>query len=330
MTILTENAPDAETAGRTGSFWLRLVLVAAACTIAGFTPGLLPNLFYVHIANLTLLSGIFALSLWLIYSVGQLSLGHAAFAAFGAYLSAILSMRLSIPPALSLVVATLVTGGLAAALGAVILRLRGVYFVLVTFLFGQMFTLLALNWADMTNGANGLIGIKAITLFGVNFGPRPMFFYLAFAIFLMVLLFVWAVNRSTLGRAFNSIEQNINLAETCGIDTARYQVLAFTIGSAIAGLGGALMAHYIRFISPDTFTFHNSVAYITMLVVGGRSLFWGAVLGAAFITPLPEFLRDFEGLQQIIYGGIMIVVLRIMPGGLVSLPGMIRRIGGAK
>ncbi|MGI3166993.1 branched-chain amino acid ABC transporter permease [Pseudooceanicola sp. 200-1SW] len=330
MTILNENAPDAEITGRPGALWLRLGLVAAACVAAGFAPGLLPNLFYVHIANLTLLSGIFALSLWVIYSVGQLSLCHAAFAGLGAYMSALISMRLNLPPALSLVLATLMTAALAAALGAVILRLRGVYFVLVTFLFGQMFTLLALNWSSLTNGANGLIGIKAISLFGISFGPRPMFFYLAFAMFLAVLLFVWALNRSTFGRAFNAIEQNHNLAETCGIDTARYQVIAFAIGSGIAGLGGALMAHYIRFISPDTFTFHNSVAYITMLVVGGRSLFWGAVLGAAFLTPLPEFLRDFEGLQHIIYGAIMIVVLRIMPGGLISLPGRLMRIGGAK
>ncbi|GGO60076.1 amino acid/amide ABC transporter membrane protein 2, HAAT family [Roseovarius pacificus] len=328
MTILNENAPDAENVGR--SVWFRIALIAVACAVAAFIPGLLPNLFYVHIVNLTLLSGIFALSLWVIYSVGQLSLCHAAFAGLGAYISAIISMRLNIPPALSLVLSTLATAALAAALGAVILRLRGVYFVLVTFLFGQMFTLLALNWAGMTNGANGLIGIKAVTLFGISFGPRPMFFYLAFAMFLMVLVFVWALNRSTFGRAFNSIEQNINLAETCGIDTARYQVIAFAIGSGIAGLGGALMAHYIRFISPDTFTFHNSVAYITMLVVGGRSLFWGAVLGAAFLTPLPEFLRDFEGLQHIIYGAIMIVVLRVMPGGLISLPRTLARIGGAK
>ena len=330
MSTISESNSREDGTGASRSVWLRLGLVIGACLCAAFVPSLLPNLFYVHIANLTILGGIFALSLWIIYSVGKLSLCHAAFAGLGAYITAILSMRLDIPPALSLVVAALATAGLAAALGAVILRLRGVYFVLVTFLFGQMFTLLALNWADLTNGANGLIGIRPITLFGISFGPRPMFFYLAFAVFLLVLLFVWALNRSSFGRAFNSIEQNIDLAESCGIDTARYQIIAFAIGSGIAGLGGALMAHYIRFISPDTFTFHHSVAYIAMLVVGGRSLFWGAVVGAAFLTPLPEFLRDFQGLQHIIYGAIMIVVLRFMPGGLISLPGRLTRIRSAK
>lgn len=309
---------------------VRLGLVVAASIVAAFVPDLLPNLFYVHIANLTLLSGIFALSLWIIYSVGQLSFGHAAFAGLGAYMSALLAMRLEVPPAIALIIAALATAGMAALLGAVILRLRGVYFVLVTFLFGQMFTLLVLNWADLTNGANGLISIPAIVIAGVSFGPRPMFFYLVFGVFLAVLLFTWGLKRSTFGRAFDSIHQNIDLAESCGIDTARYQVIAFAIGSGIAGLGGAMMAHYIRFVSPDTFTFHNSVAFITMLVVGGRSLFWGAMIGAAVITPLPELLRDFEGLQHIIYGAILILVLRLLPGGLVSLPSVLRRQGGGQ
>ncbi|MCA8906563.1 MAG: branched-chain amino acid ABC transporter permease [Rhodospirillaceae bacterium] len=315
--------------GKTG-LTVRLGLVIAASVVAAFVPGLLPNLFYVHIANLTLLSGIFALSLWIIYSVGQLSFGHAAFAGVGAYMSALLSMRLGVPPAIGVIIACLATAGMAVLLGAVILRLRGVYFVLVTFLFGQMFTLLALNWSDLTNGANGLISIPAITVGGFSFGPRPVFFYLAFAVFLAVLLFAWGLKRSTFGRAFDSIHQNIDLAESCGIDTARYQVIAFAIGSGIAGLGGALTAHYIRFVSPDTFTFHNSVAFITMLVVGGRSLFWGAVIGAAVITPLPELLRDFEGLQHIIYGAILILVLRTLPGGLISIPSVLRRKGGGR
>ena len=330
-TDTTVAPPAPKSRASASGLWTRLALVAAACVAAGFTPGLLPNLFYVHIANLTLISGIFALSLWIIYSVGQLSLCHAAFAGLGAYCSALLSLRLGVPPALSLVIAGLFTATMAALLGAVILRLRGVYFVLVTFLFGQMFTLLALNWQDVTNGANGLISIAPIKLLGISFGPRSMFFYLAFSMFMATLLFTWALSRSTFGRAFNSIEQNIDLAESCGIDTARFQVIAFAIGSGIAGVGGALIAHYIRYISPDTFTFHNSVAYITMLVVGGRSIFWGAVVGAAFLTPLPEFLRDFEGLQHIIYGAIMVLVLRTLPGGLISIPSTLRRLtGGGK
>lgn len=310
--------------------WTAKALILAVCLAGAMLPDVLPNLFYVHLANLTLVSGIFALSLWIIYSVGQLSLCHGAFAGLGAYISALLSLKAGLAPFVALIASGLATAAAAALLGAVILRLRGVYFVLVTFLFGQMFTLVALNWAGVTNGANGLIAIPSITLFGYGFGSRPAFFHFAFAVFLLVLLFTWALNRSTYGRAFHSIQQNINLAESCGIDTARFQMIAFAIGSGIAGIGGAMIAHYIHYVSPDTFTFHNSVAYITMLVVGGRSLLWGAIVGAAFLTPLPELLRDFEGLQHILYGAIMIVVLRILPGGLISVFDRIKSAGGQR
>ena len=308
--------------------WLRIGLIAAATLATALAPELLPNLFFVHMVNLTLLSGILALSLWIIYSVGQLSLSHAAFAGLGAYASALLSMQLALPPLLAVFLAGALTAATAAALGTVILRLRGVYFVLVTFLFGQMFTLVALNWQSVTNGANGLISIPAITFAGVSFGSRPMFLYLVSGAFMLTLLLTWALARSSWGRAFNAIQQNIDLAESSGVDTARYQVYAFAIGSGIAGIGGALTAHYIRYISPDSFTFHDSVAFITMLVVGGRSVFWGAVIGAAFLTPLPELLRDFEGLQLILFGAILIVILRFLPGGLVSIPARLRSMGG--
>lgn len=310
--------------------WLRVGLIAIAGVATAVAPALLPNLFYVHMVNLTLLGGIFALSLWIIYSVGQLSLSHAAFAGLGAYASALLSMRAGLPPLLAVFAAGALTAVLAAGLGTVILRLRGVYFVLVTFLFGQMFTLIALNWQSLTNGANGLISIPPITFLGLNFGSRPMFMYLVSGAFILTLLLTWALTRSSWGRAFNAIQQNIDLAESSGIDTARYQVYAFTIGSGIAGIGGALTAHYIRYISPDSFTFHDSVAFITMLVVGGRSIFWGAVIGAVFLTPLPEFLRDFEGLQLIIFGAVLIVILRFLPGGLISLPARLRKFGGPR
>ncbi len=292
---------------------------AAGLALAIAVPQLTANQFYLHLANLALLNAIFAMSLGLIAAVGQLSLGHAAFAATGAYLSALGAMQLKIPPILGIVLAGLVTGLLAAALGRIILRLRGVYFVLVTFLVGQVCTLVALNWESVTRGANGLVGIPPIRVFGQALGSRAYFYYAALTAFVTVFIFIWALMRSQYGRAFRSIAENIQLAESSGIDTSRYQVIAFALGSGIAGAAGAAMAHYIRYISPDTFTFHDSVAYITMLVVGGRQTLVGGVLGAAFLTPLPELLRGLEGVQHIIYGAILLAVLLFLPGGLVSI-----------
>jgi branched-chain amino acid transport system permease protein len=301
-----------------------LYIVASAIAAAAFLPLATADLFYLHIGNLVLLNAIFVMGLGLILSVGQLSLCHAAFAGLGAYISALLALVFKVPPIFGIIFAALAVGCLATILGMIILRLRGVYFVLITFLFGQTFTLIALNWDVVTRGANGLVGIPSISLLGLSFGGRVRFYYFALTVFTAIFLFLWALMRSTYGRAFRAVAENIQLAESSGIDTSRYQVIAFALGSAIAGIGGAMMGHYIRYISPDSFTFNDWITYITMLVVGGRSSLVGAVLGAVFLTPLPELLRNFTSLQHIIYGAILIVVLLFLPGGLASIASVVR------
>jgi branched-chain amino acid transport system permease protein len=295
------------------------IAIATLLAVALALPQLTANQFYVHLANLILLNSIFAVSLGLIASVGQISLGHAAFVAAGAYISAIAALSFKLPPILGIVLAGLVTGLAAVLLGKILLRLRGVYFVLVTFLAGQVFTLVVLNWESVTHGANGLIGIPAISIFGFPLSTRLRFYYFALAAFVLVATFVWALMRSQYGRAFRSIAENIRLAESSGIDVSHYQVVAFALGSGIAGAAGAVMVHYVRFLSPDSFTFNDSIAYITMLVVGGRHSMIGGVLGALFLTPLPELLRGFVGAQHIIYGAILLAVLMFIPNGLVSV-----------
>ncbi|MBR1246081.1 branched-chain amino acid ABC transporter permease [Bradyrhizobium sp. AUGA SZCCT0169] len=295
---------------------IALVVVLAAALVL---PQLTTNQFYIHLANLMLLNSIFAVSLGLIASVGQISLGHAAFVAAGAYVSALAALSFKLPPILGIVLAGLVTGLAAVLLGKILLRLRGVYFVLVTFLAGQVFTLIVLNWESVTHGANGLLGIPAISIFGLPLSTRLRFYYFALAAFIIVVTFVWALMRSQYGRAFRSIAENVRLAESSGIDVSHYQVVAFALGSGIAGAAGAAMVHYIRFLSPDSFTFNDSIAYITMLVVGGRHTMIGGVLGALFLTPLPELLRGFVGAQHIIYGVILLCVLLFIPNGLVSI-----------
>lgn len=304
-----------------------VVLFAAALVL----PQLTANQFYIHLANLMLLNSIFAVSLGLIAAVGQISLGHAAFVAAGAYVSALAALTFKIPPILGIVLAGFVTGLAAALLGKILLRLRGVYFVLVTFLAGQVFTLVALNWESVTHGANGLLGIPAISLFGFPLSTRLRFYYFALFSFIIVLTFVWALMRSQYGRAFRSIAENVRLAESSGIDVSHYQVIAFALGSGIAGAAGATMVHYIRFLSPDSFTFNDSIAYITMLVVGGRQSLLGGVLGALFLTPLPELLRGLVGAQHIVYGAILLAVLLFLPNGLVSIGRLLfRKSSGAE
>jgi branched-chain amino acid transport system permease protein len=309
---------------RRGLRWIVIAITAIA--VLAF-PKMIANGFYIHIANLMLLNIIMVMGLWLIWSVGQLSLGHTAFAGLGGYISALLAMKLGVPPAFGIVIGAAAAAGVAALIGWIILRVRGVYFVLVTFLFAQTFALAALNLEAVTNGANGLVNIPPLTVFGWSLAPRANFYCVALGTCAAIYWFLHRLMNSNVGRAFRSIADNTVLAEASGVDVRRYQILAFAIGSGIAGLAGAMMVHYTRFLSPDTFTFSESVSYLTMLVVGGRAALVGAVLGALFITPLPELLRGFVGLQSIIYGAVMMAVVLFLPEGIMSLRSVVSGLG---
>lgn len=296
--------------------WLRFG--AVVLLVAAF-PLFTSSQYYLHVAILVLVNSTFAMSLAIIARTGQLSLCHAGFASIGGYISALGAMRLGIPPLFGIALGGVVAGLVALPLGWIILRLRGVYFVLVTFTFGQMLTLLALDMQFITAGANGLVGVPPLSILGYAFTSREAFFYLAGGFAALVFLFTWRLLNAPAGRHFTCVEENLQLSESTGIDTRRTQVLAFVIGSAIAGMGGAVMTHYIRYISPDSFTFWTSVTFITMMVVGGRWALAGPFLGALIITPLPELLRATGGLQHIIYGAILILVLQFLPDGVASL-----------
>lgn len=245
-------------------------------------------------------------------------MGHGGFALVGGYVSALLSMK-GWPPLLTLFIAGLVAAAIAAALGWIILRLRGVYFVLVAFAFSQIAVLLALDMSSVTGGANGLVGVPPISIFGYVLRAKPQFYPFALACALTTLLLTWVLYRTPLGTMMAATAENQRLTESSGIDTHRVQVIAFTIGSGIAGFAGALSTHYLRFISPDSYTFWESVSYLTMLVVGGRDGVLGPVVGVLVLTPLPELLRSTEGLQHIIYGAVLVLCLMFVPNGLASL-----------
>lgn len=292
--------------------------IAVAVGLAVLLPWFAPNQFYIHLATVGCINLMLVLGLAIIARAGQLSMGHGGFALVGGYVSALLSMR-GWPPLLTLFIAGLVAAVIAAALGWIILRLRGVYFVLVAFAFSQIAVLLALDMASVTSGANGLVGVPPISIFGIVLRAKPQFYPFALACALTTLLLTWLLYRSPLGTMMAATAENQRLTESSGIDTHRVQVIAFTIGSGIAGFAGALSTHYLRFISPDSYTFWESVSYLTMLVVGGRDGVLGPVVGVLVLTPLPELLRSTEGLQHIIYGAVLVLCLMFVPNGLASL-----------
>lgn len=317
MSGASHNASPRDLAGRG--------LLAAALVLAALVPWLTGSTFHFHIGIMICLGAMATAGLATIAWVGQLSLAHGAFVGLGAYTSVLLVTRLDMPFLVGLPMAALVSGAVALAIGAPLLRLRGVYFVLITFALNELFRLVMLEFPGISGGSSGLAAIPKITLFGMPLRAQADVYVFALAMLALVMLLLRTIRRSPLGRRFEAVEENLALAEASGIPTARTQSIAFVIGSAIAGFTGAIMAHYIGFISPETFAFQLSVSYVILLVAGGRLLLAGPLVGAIFLVPLPEFLRGAQEYQHIIYGVVLIVVLRFLPDGLTALP---RRLTG--
>lgn len=289
--------------------WVVLALVVVAPWFSGS--------FLQHLAILACLNVIAVAGLALISRSGQLSFGHAAFVAIGAYVSVLCEPRLGMW--LSGLLGIVAAGAVAGLLGSVILRLRGVYFVLVTFAFGELTRLALLDWSGITGGANGITNIAPISLFGVVLDSRPKFYAVAVAVALLTIFGLRRLFRKPLGHAIDSVADNPALAESTGLGVFRIQLLAFVAGCALAALSGVLQARYIGYISPESFNTGVTTGLIIMLVIGGRASVWGPFVGALVLTPLPEFFRGAVQTQYVLYGVALILIMRFLPGGLASL-----------
>jgi branched-chain amino acid transport system permease protein len=281
--------------------------------------------FVLHLAVLTCLNILIVNGLAIVGRSGQLSFGHAAFVAIGAYVSVLLSSALGWNIFLSGLAGMAIAALFAAMLGWVILRLKGVYFVLVTFSFGELMRLALLDWSELTGGANGIANIQPADIFGFVFDTRARFYGLALVV---AIASIWVMKKlfaSPLGQSIDAVADNPALAESTGLSVHRIQLVAFVMGCAMAALGGVLQARYIGFISPESFNPGLSVAFIIMLVIGGRKSVWGPLVGALVLTPLPELFRGAVQTQHIFYGAALILILRFMPGGLISLSDRFKR-----
>lgn len=276
--------------------------------------------FVLHLAVLTALNVLVVNGLALISRSGQLSLGHSAFMAIGAYSAVLAAQHFGLSFISATILGIAVTALIALILGWIILRLTGVYFVLVTFAFGELIRLFLLDMAFITGGANGISGIEAASIFGIEFATRSSFYLLALVAAGLSTWFLHSLFSKPLGHAIDSVEANPDLAESTGLSVHRLQVLAFVTGCALAALGGILNASYIGYISPESFNTAISIGLIIMVVIGGRSSAWGPLIGAVVLTPLPELFRGAVQTQHIFYGAALILILRFLPGGLASLP----------
>ena len=289
-----------------------------------FIPILWPDEFYLNVIISTYLHIILAVSLNMVIKTGKLSIAHAAFMGIGGYTSALAVLRLGFPYLLALPVSGLMGAAIALLVGRLLLKLQGVYFVLVTFAFGEVVRLFFVNLVNPFGGPTGIINIPPpqITVLPgmtITILSKASYYYLVLAVMLITLFVIRRIYQSSIGKAMDCTRETEHLAEFTGINTFQHKMFAFAAGGFFAGLAGSLFAHYYRYISPESFTFWESVNLIVINVVGGMGGITGPILGAIFLVPLPEFLRGFVEYQRVLYGLILILTLWFMPSGMLGV-----------
>ena len=268
------------------------------------------------------INALLALSVFTTLSCGQLSLANAGFMAMGGYGAALLTVHApALPFPLVLLLGALLPALVAVPLGLPVLRLRGVFLAIATVGWGEVVRLALVNW-DYTNGALGLVGIPQ------RAGPGSIYLCLAAAVFVL-----WRLRGSKTGYALDAIRQDEPAARTMGIDTTAHKLAMFVLGAALAGLAGGLEAHLTFMVAPGSYGFGRVVDMLVQAVVGGVSHFLGPVLGATFLTLLPEALREvsrLSGLQPgplrlLVNGLVLLLVIVFLPNGIASLPERLRQ-----
>jgi len=266
------------------------------------------NNFWAVYSNLVLTMGtsaLLALSIWLTLSCGMLAMANAAFMGIGAYTSAILTTTYGVPYPLALLAGIVAPAVAAFVIGKPTLRLSGVYLAMATLAFGEVMRIAILNAESLTGGALGLNGIPNLT----------EWWHIALAV-VLVLLLLWRLRRSKVGRAFNAIKEDETAAGLMGIDVGAHKLLAFVLGAAIAGLAGTLNAHLTFFIGPNEFGFDRGVDILTMAILGGINGLTGPVLGGVILTVLPESLRAFGDFRLVVNGLILVLIVLFLPKGI--------------
>jgi branched-chain amino acid transport system permease protein len=279
----------------------------------------------ITLGTIIAINGIVACGLNVIVGfAGQISLGHAAFFGIGAYTAALLATKagLSFWAALPLVIAVSALIGL--LLGIPSLRVREDFLAITTI--GINFIVEAIfNNFEFFGGALGIGGIPRVELFDLKLrGTEFLFLCLFFLVVVMVVC--WWLTRCWAGLACFALREEEAAAASVGISPVRFKLLAFVLGTAMAGLGGALYAHFMRFISASDFAFPLSVSLLSMVVVGGMGTLWGPILGACIIGVLPEVFRPLVDYRILFYTMLLLLMIRFQPGGLLGENSAARRV----
>lgn len=301
--------------------WRRLSVrggtLAAFAALLAVLPFLFPNNFYFEVAILVALNAIVCVGLNLLIGyAGQISLGHAAFYALGGYGSAIAATRWGWPAWVTIPAAVAAVGLLAWLVGRPTLRLKGHYLAMATLGLGVIVSIVLANEDRVTGGPDGM-SVPPLVVFGQALHGEPLWYAIVALVLWLTVLLALNLIDSPIGRALRALHGSEVAAGTLGIDPARWKLRVFVYSALCAALAGALTAHYAGFITPAKASFLHSTELVIMVVFGGMASVWGAVVGAAVLTLLPQFLTVLKDYEMAVFGAVLIATMVFMPRGIV-------------
>ncbi len=291
-----------------------LALLAA---VIALLPLALANNYFYEVAILVALNAIVCVGLNLLIGfAGQISLGHAGFFALGGYGSAILATHYGLPPWLSLPLACAGVALLALAIGRPTLRLKGHTLAMATLGLGVIIAIVIATEDRLTGGPDGM-AVPALVLFGRAVAGERTWYWISGAVLLATVWLAFNLIESPRGRALRALHGSEVAAQTLGIDSGRAKLQVFVLSALVAALAGALMAHYTGFITPAKASFLHSVELVIMVVFGGMASIFGAVVGAAVLTMLPQLLTVLKDYEMMVFGAVLIATMVFFPQGVV-------------
>lgn len=322
-------------AGRLAGNAAARTVLAAACIALLLLAPVLVNSYVQRILVMIALYGVLSISLnHIVGYLGEISLGHAAFYAIGAFTSVYLTKKCGVNYFPASLVGALVAAAAGVLMAVLTMRMRGIYLAVTTMGFLEVVRAVILNWRKVTGGSQGMSSIGKPVLFGFKFTlTNGGYYYLILFYLLLTIVVTRLVISSRMGRAFKAIREDALAAQFVGINLYAFKIWAFVISAFFAGLAGAFYAHFLGYINNNTFTYSISVSILCMVILGGRGTIRGALAGAVILAPMSELLRSLteamsglpgwlisnpERWRFVIYGAILVLMMRFRPQGLLG------------
>ena len=294
---------------------LAITGIAIACAIA--FGGLVDNTFAITLAAYVCAFSLFALSInVMLGGLGEVALGQSIFFGIGAYSVGIGMLKLGLSYELSVLLGLVMAVVLAAAIGALTLKLTGAYFSIVSWGLSGVAVVAATNLDTITGGPLGLFGFQGLAVGPFDLTQPRTYFFVTATVLLVVVLLLREIRASKFGASLESIRQNRHLAQSVGIDVFRERLKAFMLSAPLAALAGALCVPYTQIVTPETFSVANTIDALLMVLLGGSGLVVGPIIGAAVFSAIPYFLELDANVRILVFSTAIILIMIFEPGGL--------------